>query len=74
MEYLIYISRPGLGREGQRRNEMSELIDALCSSLPPGLPHDDACFRDGDQWLLVSHWCNGGTIYIPGTTPESLQR
>ncbi|XP_070370477.1 putative transporter SVOPL isoform X3 [Equus asinus] len=31
------------------------------------LPHDDACFGDGDQRLPVSHWCNGGTIYIPGS-------
>lgn len=44
----------------------------LCA-LPPGLPHHHARFGDGDQRLAVSHWSNGGTIYIPGT-PRSLCR
>ncbi|KAL4826646.1 hypothetical protein H8958_007183 [Nasalis larvatus] len=29
------------------------------------LPHRYACFGDGNQRLPVSHWCNGGAIYIP---------
>lgn len=44
----------------------------LCA-LPPGLPHHHARFGDGDQRLAVSHWSNGGTVYIPGT-PRSLCR
>lgn len=47
--------------------------DRCSLPLPPGLPHGDSRFGDGDQRLPVSHWSDGGTVYIPGT-PRGLCR
>lgn len=69
--FAIYGSLAGGGRAGDSEKQEPKLTDASYAP-PPGLPHHDARFGDGDQWLPVSDWSNGGTVYIPGTAQESL--
>lgn len=69
---LHILSKPDPGREEQRTWERRILNGCFLHCPHAGLPHHDARFGDGDQWLPLSHWSNGGTIYIPGTAQRSL--